>query len=124
MTDNPPVGQRGQLIMGARVVEKIAGQAASEVSVAGGRSGGVLGFGARTDLSARPPVEVHLGGTTASISVRVGIAYPMSLRQATADVRRHIVERVQTLTGIEVRRVDVDVAWLTAANDETSGGGR
>lgn len=124
MADSMPAAQRGRLIMSARVVEKIAGQAASEVSVAGGRSGGLLGIGARTDLAARPPVDVHLSGGIAAISVRVGISYPMSLRQATSDVRRHVVQRVQELTGIEVRRVDVDVAWLTTAIDHRAGAAR
>lgn len=117
--DRQDPASRGRLVMASRVVEKIAAQAASEVSVAGGRSGGVLGIGARTDLSARPQVEVQLSGGVATIAVRVGVAYPMSLREATAEVRSHVVRRVETLTGVEVRRVDIDVAWLTSESQDT-----
>lgn len=124
MVDRVPAAQRGRLVMSARVVQKIASQAAGEVSVAGGRSGGLMGIGARTDLAARPPVDVHLSGGVAAISVRVGISYPTSLRQATSDVRRHVMQRVQELTGIDVRRVDVDVAWLTTDNDHGAGAPR
>ena len=51
--------QRGQLVLAKQVVEKIAGQVASEIGAAGGRSGGFLGIGAHTDLSVRPQVAVR-----------------------------------------------------------------
>ena len=53
-------GTRGQTVLAARVIEKIAAQVASDESSAGGSSGGFLGIGTRADLSARPKASVEL----------------------------------------------------------------
>lgn len=111
-----PAG-RGKLVMAAKVVEKIAAQAASEVSAAGGTSGGVLGIGAKTDLSARPKVDVHLSGQTATVDVTVAVAYPTSIRKATDRVRRYIIDRVEALAGVQVTRVDIDVTAFHATDN-------
>ncbi len=108
---------RGKLVMAAKVVEKIAAQAASEVSAAGGTSAGVLGIGAKPDLSARPKVDVHLSGRTATLDVEVAVAYPLSIRQSTDRVRRHIIDRVGALAGVQVTRVDIDVTAFHPTND-------
>lgn len=108
---------RGKLVMAAKVVDKIAAQAASEVAAAGGVSGGVLGIGAKTDLSARPKVDVHLSGKTATVDVEVAVAYPTSIRLATDRVRSHIIDRVGALTGVEVTRVDIDVTAFHSTHD-------
>lgn len=105
--------RRGRLVLAKKVVEKIAGQAASEVSVASGRSGGVLGFGADADADARPRVDVDLSGVSADLAIKIGIAYPGSIRAATQQVREHVTRRVEELTGVDVRRVDIDVTFLT-----------
>ena len=47
-------GQRGSLELSRGVLEKIAGQAAREVTAVGGVQGGLLGIGARIDC---PPVR-------------------------------------------------------------------
>lgn len=115
--------RRGRLILAEKVVEKIAGQAASEVSVASGRSGGVLGFGDDADADARPQVDVDLSAVSADLAIRIGIAYPGSIRAATQQVREHVTRRVEELTGVDVRRVDIDVTFLTADIDDRTRGG-
>lgn len=110
--------RRGRLVLTEKVVEKIAGQAASEVAVASGRSGGVLGFGADTDTFARPRVDVDLSAVSADLAIRIGIAYPGSIRAATQQVREHVTRRVEELTGVDVRRVDIDVTFLTNDIDD------
>lgn len=123
ITDNTPVAppapvdgterrQRGRLVLAKQVVEKIAGQVASEVSAAGGRSGGFLGIGTHTDLSARPKVDVELAGRTAALAIEIAVAYPVSIRQATDRVRDQVTHRVGQLTGVEVTRVDITVVAL------------
>lgn len=106
--------QRGRLVLAKQVVEKIAGQVASEVSATGGRSGGFLGIGAHTDLSARPKVDVELAGRTATLALEIAVAYPVSIRQATDHVRAQVTQRVGQLTGVEVTRVDITVVALHA----------
>jgi uncharacterized alkaline shock family protein YloU len=105
--------RRGRLVLAVKVIEKVAGQAATEVSVTSGRVGGLFGFGTDADPKARPHVEVALSEDSADLALAVGIAYPGSLRAATDRVRSHVVERVEELTGVDVRRVDIDVTFLT-----------
>ncbi|MGI3779877.1 MAG: Asp23/Gls24 family envelope stress response protein [Janthinobacterium lividum] len=111
--------RRGRLVLADRVVEKIAGQAAAEVVATAGRSGGFLGIGSDTDTSARPKVDVTLSAESADLSLAVGIAYPGSIRRATQEVRDHVTERVETLTGVDVRRVDIDVTFLALSEGPT-----
>jgi uncharacterized alkaline shock family protein YloU len=103
---------RGRLVLGDKVVEKVAGQAASEVPGVLGREGGVLGVGGHADTSARPAVDVDLSRDSADLSLAVGVAYPGSVRQVTSRLRDHVTRRVQSLTGVSVHRVDVDVRFL------------
>lgn len=113
--------RRGRLVLPERVIRKIASQAASEVATASGRSGGLLGIGA--DTSARPQVEVELSAVSADLSIKVGIAYPGSIRAATQQVREHVTRRVEELTGVDVRRVDIEVTFLTTGLDDRRTGG-
>ncbi|HET9648484.1 MAG TPA: Asp23/Gls24 family envelope stress response protein [Microlunatus sp.] len=108
-------GDRGRLVIGRNVVEKIARQAASEVATAGGRTGGVLGIGSHTDMSALPEADVELSSRTASIDLDISVAYPTPLRQTTERVRQHVMDRVAQLAGVEVSRIDITVTALHSA---------
>lgn len=108
---------RGVLVVAEKVVEKIAGQAASEVLAVSGRSGGFLGMGSEADASARPRVDAMLSATSVDLSMSVGIAYPGSIRRAAGELREHVTRRVELLTGIDVHRVDIDVTALPAQDD-------
>jgi uncharacterized alkaline shock family protein YloU len=110
-------GTRGQTVLAAKVIEKIAGQVASDESSAGGSSGGFLGIGTRADLSARPKASVELSGNIATLSVEVGMQYPVPLRQATEELRRRIATRVTELTGVDIRQVDIRISWLATGTD-------
>lgn len=113
-----PTRSRGRLVLEKKVVERIAARAASEADSGGtgGESGGFLGFGTHSDLTARPGTTVELVGRTATISIEVTVAYPTPIRQATDAVRRRVVDRVQELTGVEVTKVDIIVTALRAAD--------
>lgn len=114
--------RRGQLQVAAKVVEKIASYAASEIAAAGGRSGGLFGLGGHADLTAKPEVDVTLLGTSAELAIAVAVGYPGSIRQATETVRQRVVDRVEHLTGLTVGRVDIDVTALPPATTRRSGG--
>lgn len=115
-------GQRGSLELSRGVLEKIAGQAAREVTAVGGVQGGLLGIGGRIDLSARPQASVTLVGDRAEVRLRVAIGYPRSLRAASDAVRANVVERLRTLCGVAVARVDVEITALTTSTGSTSTG--
>ncbi|MET1008184.1 MAG: Asp23/Gls24 family envelope stress response protein [Propionibacteriaceae bacterium] len=111
---------RGRLVLTAQVVEKIASQAASEMTQAGSWRDGVLGLGRDAASKARPRAKVDLSVDSADLELWVGVAYPGSIRAATRRVREHVIARVEDLTGIDVRRVDIDVTFLTSQLDDTS----
>jgi uncharacterized alkaline shock family protein YloU len=108
---------RGRLVLAEKVVEKIAGQAAAEVGATSGRSSQVLGVG-DPDPDARPRVDVDLSAVSADLALKVGIAYPGSIRRATQQIREHVTRRVEELTGVDVRRVDIDVTLLHTEQDD------
>lgn len=112
---------RGQTVLEDKVIEKIASQVAHDETFAGGSTGGFLGFGARADLTARPTVSVELSGNIATLSVEVGMLYPIPLRQATQELRQRIQARVVELSGVEVRHVDIKISWLTTTGDAEPG---
>ena len=111
--------RRGRLVLAEGGREKSAGQAATELVATAGRSGGFLGLGSETDTTVRPKVDVTLSAESADLALAVGIAYPGSIRRATQELRDHVTERVETLTGVDVRRVDIDVTFL-AVSDGTA----
>lgn len=113
----PGSRSRGHLVVERKVVERVAAQVASESDSGqtGGVSGGFLGFGTRTDLSALPATTVELVGQTATVRLDLTVAYPAPIRAATDQVRRRVMSRVRELTGVEVTRVDITVIALTSA---------
>ena len=102
---------RGSLTVAKRVVEKIAEQAASEVSGTGEHQ---AAYAVRPGASAtaRPTVEVQLEGSDAWVSIDVGLTYPTPLRAAADELRAHLVERLEQLSGVTVRRLDIRISWL------------
>jgi len=104
--------RRGTTVIADKVFEKIAGQAASEVAGARGRSGGVLGIGSEADANARPKVGVDLSDDSVDFDIAAGIAYPGSIRAAAQQIRDRVSNTVRDLTGVPVHRVDIDVTFL------------
>lgn len=106
------VESRGTTTVPARVVARIAEQAASEVPHIGSSAGGVLGVGARRDFDTRPSVHCDLYGRTAVLRMDVGVAFPAPLHDVLVQLRSHVERTVSTLTGLEVGRMDVEISWL------------
>lgn len=120
-SDAPPraaLTGRGKTVISQHVMERMTSQVASEVTHAGGTSGGLLGIGSHTDLSARPDAKVELSGQQASILLKIVLDYPAPLAATTDRVRRHVVTKVQQLTGVEVTRVDIDVTALHLSTEQ------
>lgn len=106
------IDSRGETVMAKQVIEKIAAQVALDETAAGGFSGGFLGLGSKTDLSARPKTSVQVTGNFAALKIEVALPYPAPLRQASEQLRRTLMERVHQLTGLEIKQVDVRIATL------------
>lgn len=104
--------QRGTTSVPASVVARIAEQAASEVSQVGAAAGGLLGVGSRRNFNARPSVECELYGQVAVLRMDVGMAFPTPLAPTAHRLREHVQTEVKRMTGLDVRRIDLDISWL------------
>lgn len=106
-------GQRGRTTIADRVVARIATRAVTEVEQTGIVTRELVGM-ALGRLAGQGPARVsaRVDGNLALIEMRLTVAYPVPVRSLTREVRRHVIERVASLTGIEVRHVDIEVAQL------------
>jgi uncharacterized alkaline shock family protein YloU len=116
-----PPGERGETRIADRVVAKIASQAAREA------------VGKLSEDIARPYANVVVlphsrlrssGGTpigTARIRLHLELDYPCDIGARCARVRRHVVERVGALVGMEVPEVVVHVERLHPAHGAAQG---
>jgi uncharacterized alkaline shock family protein YloU len=114
----------GSIIIRDGVVAKIAACAAVEIPDAGAAASRVMGraipggrrLGMRaTDLEALPKTTAEIDGRLAFLSVQLSVRWPASVPDTTAQVRQHIQERVQELTGLIVSEVRITVADLVTS---------
>ena len=112
---------QGNTIIDDAVVKKIAGIAAQEiekVQVGGGTSAAVGGFlgsvtGAVTGSSSGPApttgVSVEVGNEEAAVDLTVALEYGVAIPRTTEAVRRNVINRVESLTGLRVTEVNITV---------------
>ena len=106
-------GQRGRTTIADRVIAKIATRAVAEVGQTGGAARQLVGLTLGRGAGQAPArASARVNGNLALIEMRLSLAYPAPVRSLSREVRRHVMERVRTLTGIEVRHVDIEVADL------------
>ena len=114
----PPVAvavpaQRGRTTIADRVVVRVATRAVAEVEQAGGAARQLAGITLGRQSGQGPArVSARVDGRLAMIEIRLTLAYAAPGRTLSREVRRHVMERVASLTGIEVRHVDIEVARL------------
>jgi uncharacterized alkaline shock family protein YloU len=106
---------RGRTTLNDRVVDKIAAQAALEVDHVHGASPGIAGsvFNADPTVGVTTAIDGHL----AQLRLIVEVDYPISLRDVTRQLRRHVSERVRQLCDITVTDVDIRVTALRTATE-------
>ena len=109
----PAPGQRGRTAIADRVVARLAARAAAEVEQTGGAARQLIGVAmGRETGEGTARVSARVDGHLAVIEMRLSLAYPAPVRSLTREVRRHVIERVTGLTGLEVRHVDIEVVRL------------
>ena len=115
--------ERGRTTIGDAVVAKIAGIAAQEVEkvqMGGGAAAAVGGFLESVTGTVSGGGSVGGGSTTRGVSVEVGeeeaavdltmaLEYGVPIPQTTEQVRRNVVNRLENLTGLSVREVNITV---------------
>ena len=115
--DATPPEERGRLTVAERVVERVAGYAATQVDGAAAAPRRLLGISigeARPDAAAA--VRATVDGSVATVEATIAVAWPQSVRRVTEALRSRIREDVRRVTDVEVAHVDVDVVdFVTAA---------
>jgi uncharacterized alkaline shock family protein YloU len=108
---------RGGLTIADRVVERVAGYAATQVDGAAAAPRRLLGISvgeARPDAEAA--VRATVDGHVATVAATVAVVWPQSVRRVTEALRARIREDVRRVTDVEVAHVDVDVVdFVTGA---------
>lgn len=107
--------QRGTTTIPAKVVAKIAAEAAYETGNVGSNAGGVLGIGARRNFSSRPEAQCELYGQVAVLHMNLGLVFPTPLADTIEAVRAHVRSRVEHLTGLSVGKINIEISWLNPA---------
>lgn len=104
--DLPAPAERGRTTIADGVVSRVASIAASEIeAVVDTRKGWT-----KLVRKGLPHADAVVAGETSRIKVEVAAVWPTPLASLTDRVREHVTERVGTLVGVTVSRVDVTVA--------------
>lgn len=122
--NNPPGTDRGTTTIGDAVVSAIAGRAVGEVDGVDASHGGTSlpGDSSRTvgefvgGLSgggSSRGVSVEVGETQAAVDVTLNVVYGNPVHKVTDTVRKNVIKKVETLTGLEVTEVNVTVGDVT-----------
>lgn len=111
-------GERGATSIADSVVAKIASLAVREVegvAGVGGTLSGAMGqvvSRIRGREHATQGVGVEVGTTQAAIDLTLRVSYPVPIPQVASQVRENVIDRVETLTGLEVVEVNIAVIGL------------
>jgi uncharacterized alkaline shock family protein YloU len=119
---SPLKGELGNTTISSTVVAQIAGIAAQEVEQAqmsGGASAAVGGIlqsvagsvtGGTSGGNYSRGVSVEVGEEEAAVDVTLTVDYGQSIPRITEAVRRNVINRVESLTGLRVTEVNILVS--------------
>ena len=118
--------EHGKTTIADTVVAKISGIAAQEVDgvrglVPFGTGQALAGLTQRItggDDARSQMVRVEVGVREAAVDLRLTVNYGVSIPQVAEGVRRNIINRVQAMTGLIVKEVNIDVSDLYFPEDE------
>lgn len=107
--------ERGTTSIDDSVVAKIAGLAAREVdgiAALGGNLSGPLGNMVgriRGSEHRTTGVGVEVGSRQAAVDINCQMQYPASIHEVAESVRQNVIDRIESMTGLEVVEVNVAV---------------
>ncbi len=120
------IQEKGKTVIADGVVAKIAGLAVREVPgvrslIATSHVQAVVGLArAVTRQSNRDiGVVVEVGEKEAAVDVRVSVDYGVHIPAVAAAVRNNVINRVESMTGLLVKEVNVAVVDLYFPEEET-----
>ncbi len=121
---------RGVTSISEDVVGKIAAIAAREVegvdSLGGTLSGALSSVVGRIrgDEHKTAGVGVEVGTRQAAVDISMTVRYPASILDVTSSVRQNVIDRIESMTGLEVVEVNIavnDLAFPGGEKDEQTG---
>jgi uncharacterized alkaline shock family protein YloU len=122
--------EQGTTSISDSVVAKIAAIAAREVegvSDLGGTVSGAIGSMVgriRGDEHQTSGVGVEVGTRQAAVDLTMKAIYPTSIHQVAESVRQNVIDRIESMTGLEVVEVNiavVDLAFPGGSQDQGGG---
>ncbi|MFE4669715.1 Asp23/Gls24 family envelope stress response protein [Streptomyces sp. NPDC056716] len=122
-------GPRGKTTIADGVVSTIAGIAIRETdgvySVGRGASkalGAVTGKMPGSSTADRA-VKVEVGQKQTAIDVEIAVEYGIPIHDLSHDVRTHVTDAVETMTGLEVVEININVFDVHTPEDDDTGPG-
>jgi len=120
---SPLLSERGVTRISDTVVTQIAGLAAGEVPgvhMGGSASRAAGGVVDRLTGSSgqKRGVSVEVGRTEVAMDLTMGIDYGRNIKEAAGEVRRRIVDQVETMTGLSVTELNVVIGDIVFPEDE------
>lgn len=116
------VTEHGRTTIADIVVTKIVARAAREVTgvhdLTSGGVGGAIGGLASRVTRAEGGVSVEVGQKEAAVDLAIEVDYGVSIPQVAEGVRRSIMNRVEAMTGLQVREVNIDVTDLALPDEQ------
>lgn len=107
------------------VVSKIVARAACEVTgvheLTTGGVGGALGGLTSRMTGGEGGVNVEVGQKEAAVDLAMIVDYGVSIPQVAEGVRRNIMNRVQAMTGLQVREVNINITDLYLPQAQAQG---
>lgn len=111
---------RGSITVANDVIGIIAGLAATEVEGVAGMSGGIVGGIAemlgRKNLS--KGIKVTVVNKVVSIDASMVVMYGSKIHDVCLQVQDKVIDRVESMTGMSVERVNVNVLGLEFPKEE------
>lgn len=118
---------KGRTTIAESVVAKIASLAAKEVAgvdtlggLISGAISGVVGR-IRGDEHRTAGVGVEVGERQAAIDLTMTVSYPYPIHETAENVRNNVIDRIESMTGLEV--VEVNIAVIDLSFDASNGTG-
>lgn len=117
---------QGRTTIAESVVAKIAALAAQEVSgvdsLGGAISGAIAGVVGRVRGSEHKTagVGVEVGTKQAAVDLTMRVRYPYPIHEVAESVRQNVIERIESMTGLQV--VEVNIAVTDLAFDDDADG--
>ena len=105
------------------VVEKIAGIAAREVrgvhDLGGGAARAIGALRNRINQTDQGQgISVEVGETQAAVDITVVAEYPVALHRLADDIRSAVIESVESLVGLQVTEVNVEITDVYIPSDD------